>query len=140
MTFQDLQTSLRIDISTKGKIGMYKAGIDIDYLRTVQDTDYSFSINYFSSVASQISMETGYGPASALTADGSRAYKDGTNPLFGLICGDRFIDSYKAGALLMFAMKLEFHNHVEKDSFSVRFGISFGSFLSISTQIQKVAT
>ena len=51
-------------------------------------------------------METGFGEAAVLTADGMRAYQGGTNSDFGLICGDKFIDSYKSGATLVLGMKI----------------------------------
>ncbi len=54
-----------------------------------------------------------------------------------MICGDKFIDSYKAGAMLILGMKLEFHNHADKESFAFHFGASFGSFASLSADIQK---
>jgi hypothetical protein len=54
-------------------------------MKSVQDTDYSFSINNYSYIEAEIGMETGFGAAAALTADGMRAYQDGTNPDFGLI-------------------------------------------------------
>jgi hypothetical protein len=87
-------------------------------------------------------METGYGPAGALTLDGMRAYGpiDNPNPRFGLICGDKYIVSFKVGANLIFSMKLLFQSHTEKNVFEVKLGLKYGSFLSISTDIQKVAS
>ncbi len=82
----------------------------------------------------------GFGPAGALTADGLRAYGsvDRPNPRFRLICGDMFISSFKVGAQLVLSMKLQFSSHTEKESFAAKFGVGYGSFVSISTDIQKV--
>jgi hypothetical protein len=108
-------------------------------MKYVKDTDYSMSINYYQFVQSEVTMEMGFGPAGALTQDGLRAYGpvDNPNPRFGLICGDLFVSSYKVGAQLLLTIKLQFNSHTEKESFSAKFGVNFGSFLSISTDIQK---
>ncbi len=76
----------------------------------------AMSINYFQFVQSEMTMETGYGPAGALTMDGMRAYGpvENPNPRFGLICGDKFISSFKVGANLLFSMKLQFQSSSEK--------------------------
>jgi hypothetical protein len=110
-------------------------------MKEIRDTDFSLSINYYQMVQSEITMEMGYGPAGALTLDGLRAYGliDNPNPRFGLICGDKFVSSYKVGATLIFSIKLHFHTHYEKDTFTAKFGVSFGPFSIISTSIQKIA-
>lgn len=122
-------------------IGLFSVEADLQYMKEVKDTDYSLSINYYNLVQSEITMEMGYGPAGALTLDGLRAYGsiDNPNPRFGLICGERFISSYKVGATLLFSIKLHFHTHTEKDTFSAKFGVKFGPFSLISTSIQKTA-
>lgn len=58
-------------------------------------------------------MESGYGPAGALTPDGLKVY--GTsgklNPKFGVICGDKFISSFKTGASLVLSLSLRFNSY-----------------------------
>jgi len=106
MGFQDLQKALHVDVSAKASIGMFSSSLHVDYMKSVQDTDYSLSVNYYQYIEAEVAMETGFGEAAVLTADGMRAYQGGTNPDFGLICGDKFIDSYKAGATLVLGMKI----------------------------------
>lgn len=79
----------------------------------------AMSFSYYQFVQSEMTIESGYGPAGALTMDGLRAYgsAESPNPRFGLICGDRFISSFKVGANLVFSMKLQFQSHSEKNSF-----------------------
>lgn len=84
-------------------------------------------------------MEIGFGAAAVLTPDGMRAYQDGTNPDFGLICGDQFIDSYKSGATLIMGLKVEFQSSASKQSFMFHSGTSFGSFGSVSIDLQNTA-
>ena len=50
-----------------------------------------------------------------------------------------FIDSYKSGATLVLGMKLEFHNHAEKEKFTIHAEASFGPFASVSSTIQRIA-
>lgn len=92
-------------------------------------------------VQSEQTMEMGYGPAGALTQDGLKVYGsiDSPNPRFGLICGDRFISSYKLGASLIFSIKLHFHSHFERDTFKAKIGVKFGPFNIVSKEIQKIA-
>ncbi len=88
----------------------------MSYLKEIKDSETSISINYYQFVQSEMTMETGYGPAGALTPDGLRAYGpvDNPNPRFGLICGDQFISSFKVGAHLLLSMKLKFNSHTER--------------------------
>jgi hypothetical protein len=111
-------------------------------MKHIKDTDYSMSINYYQFVQSNVMTEMGYGPAGALTPDGMRAYGsvEKPNPKFGLICGDMFISSFKVGAQLVFSLKLQFNSHTQKESFSTKFGGSYKSFVSITTDIQKIVS
>jgi hypothetical protein len=55
-------------------------------------------------------MEYGYGAAAVLTPEGLRQYGSDArpNPNFGLNCGDKFVNSFKSGANLIFSIKLHF--------------------------------
>jgi hypothetical protein len=87
---------------------MFSVEADFSFLKEIKDSDFAMSINYYQFVQSELTLETGYGPAGALTLDGMRAYGsvDNPNPRFGLICGDKFVSSFKVGANLVFSMKL----------------------------------
>jgi len=47
MGFQDLQKALHVDVSAKASIGMFSSSLHVDYMKSVQDTDYSLSVNYY---------------------------------------------------------------------------------------------
>jgi hypothetical protein len=141
-TFSEIQKSLRVDVSAKVSIDIFTVEADVNYLKEIKDSETSMSINYYQFVQSEMTMETGYGPAGALTLDGLRAYGpvENPNPRFGLICGDKFISSFKVGAHLLFTMKLQFQSHSEKEAFGAKLGFNLASFLSISADIQKAAS
>ena len=130
-----------MDVSAKASIGKFSVDADITYMKEIIDTDYSMSINYYQYVQSELSMEMGYGPAGALTEDGLRAYGsvDNPNPRFGLLCGDKYISSFKVGANLIYSYKLHFLSHSEKKEFDGKLGLKYGSFLKIAADIQAIA-
>lgn len=131
-----------MEVSAKVGISIFSLEADVSYLKEIKDTEMAMSINYYQFVQSEMTMETGYGPAGVLTMDGMRAYGpvDNPNPRFGLICGDKFIGSFKVGANLLFSMKLQFQSYSDKSAFQMKLGAKFSSFLSISTDIQNIAT
>lgn len=49
-----------------------------------------------------------------------------------------FISSYKVGSQLLFSLKLQFSTHTEKDLFTTKLGVNFGSFGTVSTDIQRI--
>lgn len=140
-SFSEIEKSLRVDVSVKIGIGVFSVEADVSFMKEIKDTDYSMSINYYQYVQSELTMDMGYGPAGALTEDGLRVYGpvDNPNPRFGLICGDRFISSFKVGANLIFSLKLHFQSHSDKSQFEVKFGLKFGSFVNIALDIQAIA-
>lgn len=99
-----------------------------DYINSVRDTDYSFSVSYYTYIDAEIKMETGFGAAAVLTLEGMKNYQSGANPDFGLICGDQYIDSYSAGVILITTIKMELANSVAKDNFTRYWNKTFGSF------------
>ena len=82
-------------------------------MKQIKDTQYSLSVNYYQFIESEITMESGYGPAGALTPDGLKVYGSGSkpNPRFGVICGDKFVSSFKTGASLVLSLSLRFNSH-----------------------------
>ena len=100
---------MKIDVSANVNIGLFKGGLDVGYMRSIQDTDFSLSMNYFQKIQAQVEMEIYYG-TDALSTTGSQIYQNGNNPDFGLICGDKLISSYKTSALLMLSLKVQFHS------------------------------
>ena len=73
-TFNEVQTTLKYDVTKKINIGIFSVQADLSYMKLIKDTDYTLSINYYQTVQSELTMEMGYGPAGALTLEGLRVY------------------------------------------------------------------
>jgi len=70
MYFSDVSKQLKIDVSTKGGFGMFSASAQASYMRSMEDKDYSMSLNYFSYMLDTVSVDlAGYGTA-ALSSSG----------------------------------------------------------------------
>jgi len=41
---------MKIDVSSSVTVGLFKGGLDVGYMRSIRDTDYSLSMNYFQKV------------------------------------------------------------------------------------------
>jgi hypothetical protein len=73
-TFTEVQTTLKVDVTTKVNIWIFSVEVSLEYMKEIKDTDYTLSINYYQMVQSELTMEMGYGPAGALTLDGLKVY------------------------------------------------------------------
>ncbi len=140
MSFSEMQSELKIDVSSKGGVGMFSAGAEATYMRSMEQKDYSLSLNYYTYSSEKVSVNiAGFGQE-ALTSTGQSFYQDGKNPYFGLICGDNYIDSYEQGGMLIMGINVEFASHAEKEQFSVGASGSFGDIFSAAATISKVAS
>ncbi|KAL0218222.1 hypothetical protein RCL1_009070 [Eukaryota sp. TZLM3-RCL] len=124
VSFRELETQLKVDVSVSGNFGMFSGSAEAHYLRSVHESQYSLSLNYY-----HMSSER----------KEKRLYKSGTNPYFGLTCGDRYVSAFDCGSLLVLSLNIKFANREEKQSFEAKAGASFGSIVSASTSIQKIA-
>ena len=112
---------------------MWGGGFAASYFRSIEDTDFSMSIHYYSMIEGDVGLEIGYGESSALTQDGKNAYQSGKNPNFNLICGDQAVTEFKTGASLTLSMELEFKSSAQKDAFSAALRVSYGPFFKLSS-------
>lgn len=141
MSFSDLEKLLHFNVEADGGFGMFSAEADADYLRTIQDLDYSLSLNYSEFLFDTV-MDRLVGPGqNALTESGKEIYNDpNINKYFGILCGDEFISSYNQGASLLMGLNIRFSSHYDKETFSSHASASFGDLISASTSIQTMAS
>lgn len=112
-------------------IYMWKIGGSFSYLRSIEEKDYSFSMNFYHLIERDVSMEPNSYPP--LTLMGQQIYHDEASD-FRLVCGDQIIMSYKEKALLTISMNLEFHQRSERNQFKAGMSVGIG-FYSVSAEI-----
>lgn len=139
-SFTDVQKELNIDISSKAGFGMFSASAEATYMRSIEDKDYSLSLNYYSYMYDTVSVQLAGGGIDAIKESWQGFYNEGTNPYFGLGCGDNYISSYKEGALLIMGININFVSHLDKEQFTASEGISFGDLISASAHIAQAAS
>lgn len=140
MSFADFQALLHINIDRSGGFGMFSAEAEADYLRSIQDLDYSLSLNYSEFLYDTVNIRL-FGPnQKALTESGKDIYNDpDIKKYFNILCGDDFISSYQQGAALLMGLNIRFHSHSDKQQFTAKSESSFGNLYSASNQIQLIA-
>ncbi|MBA8667207.1 hypothetical protein H1Q59_04800 [Holosporaceae bacterium 'Namur'] len=139
-SFSEIQKMLKIDVTTKGKFGMFSGSADAEYMRSIQDDSNSFSQSYFQYIADTIKVKLAGVEQNALNAIGKDSYNSNlVKPYFGIVCGDKYIDSYDEGASLIMSINLNFGSHYEKEEFKAKAGASWGNIFSASGEIQKIA-
>ncbi len=141
MSFTDIEKLLHFSVEADGDFGMFSAEADADYLRTIQDLDYSLSLNYSEFLYDTV-MDRLVGPGQhALTESGKEIYNDASiNKYFGILCGDDYISAYQQGASLLMGLNIRFSSHFDKEQFSAHASASFGDLINASTQIQTMAS
>jgi len=119
-----------------GNYGMFSDEMGFSYLRSVQDTPFSQSYSYYTISSSNVTVEFGSATGQGiLTASGATIYQNGTNSYFGLMCGDRIVDSYQSGAMLLMSLKFDFESSITKEQFSAA---NKNVFANISPPITEV--
>ena len=138
--FDDLKKELKVGAKMNIGIGIFGGGFSMSYLKAMQDTQLSYSLNFLSyatnSFAINIDRTNG---KKGLSDDGDFLYDNGENPYFALSCGDDVITSYEKGAMLAFGLNLNFHNHSDLEKFKLSVHAGFGSIFDFSTSVEKFA-
>ncbi|KAK9501773.1 hypothetical protein O3M35_012444 [Rhynocoris fuscipes] len=140
ISFTRLENILGVSVGLGGLFEMFAAGAELDYIRSVEDKDYSLSLNYLQYSVSNVAVQLGGYGEDALTDLGKAFYKDGKNPYFGLICGDNYISSYQKGALLIMGLNIKFVSSIVKNEFIQTAGVTFGNIISATESIKTVAS
>jgi len=140
-SFENLQEQVGVDVSVGGGFGMFSASATASFLKSMQETDYTMSINYYEMASTIMQGEVyGYGPYGVLNPVGQAVYNNGTNKFFGIDCGDQIITGYNAGAALLMGIKMTFLNSAAKEQFGAKLGVSFADIFSVTTAIKDAAT
>ena len=139
-SFLDIQKESRMSIDVKGGVGMFSASAQASYLNSMEDKEYSMSLNYFSYAYATASVQIAWNGLDALTATGKSFYNNGTNPYFGLVCGDQYITSYDAGAMLLMGINIDFSSKYQKEQFNAHIGASFGNIFSAAGEVSQTAS
>lgn len=138
MTFDELQHEIRFNVNLGGKFGMFFGSAEADYLRSIEDKDYSFSLNYYELLYDTVGLNIeGFGEA-ILNQQGKKIYKE-AYPFFGILCGDEYLSAYQQGAMLVLGININFSNFIEKETFLASVEGGFGNLLNASTSIEQVA-
>lgn len=139
-SFEQLEQTLHIHVGAKAGFGAFSASSETDYLHSVEDKDYSLSLNYYYIGKATMGVNYGFGADNVLNDTGKAIYNDPKNKkYFGVLCGDTYIKSYDKGAMLLMSMNIHFTSHDEKTQFTEDAGASLGSLASVSVQIEKTA-
>ncbi len=140
MSFSDFQKQMHFNVEVDGGFGMFSAEADADYLRSIQDLDYSLSLNYSEFLYDTV-MDRLVGPdQQALTDSGKAFYNDPKYyNNFGVLCGDDFISAYQQGASLLMGINIRFNSHFDKEQFNAHASASFGNLISASSQVQSMS-
>lgn len=138
-SFSSLENVLKIKVKVGGGFSMFSGRAKASYMRSIQDKDYSLSLNYYASFSSKVTVNIENYGMEALTEFGKATYNDSNNPYFGLLCGDQYIASYDQGALLIMGLNIELSSHEEKREFTRRAKFSFGNIFKTAGSIEEVS-
>lgn len=140
LTFQDILKTFNLEVDLKLGWGVFSTDNMFKYFKSVEEDNYSLSINYYQKVADNMMMTFSYDPDNILTDVGKKIYNNGKNPMFRLLCGDTLVSSYEEGAVLVLSMRIVFGSKEEKDEFTTKVGVNIGSFINASTTISTTAS
>lgn len=116
--FEKLESVLNTKIQGKGGYGLFRVSAASSYLKDSQETRYSQSFNYFQSSARAVSYKqpSFYGKDN-LSPAAQQAFAIGSKEFIDF-CGDSYIVSANAGAVLAISVNVNFHSTTDKENFS----------------------
>ena len=134
VTPEFLEKKLGVYVDTAGSYEMFSSiNAAVSFVKSIQENDCSMSLNYYQSVSNDVIMYSKYVGESALTTIGEKLYKNGTNPAFGLECGDEYIQAYKQGLFLAISINFMFTDSDVKKKFEQKLGDSIsGAFGTVN--------
>lgn len=137
VSFSNLQKLLGIDVSVDVGYGKFSAGAKADYLRSLEEKDYSLSLNYYTSVSEKATVKINGHGLNALTQFGQDSYSY-NHSIFRLVCGDHYISSYRRGAFLIAGINIVLNSHEEKNEFRAKAGAKYGNIFNAAANIRYV--
>ncbi|OAJ34090.1 hypothetical protein A0O36_01690 [Piscirickettsiaceae bacterium NZ-RLO1] len=139
MSYSDLVKTLSYQVSGEGSAYVFNFSGEASYMHSVEDTDYSLSMNYSSYATNKVSVNLDGTADNGLTEVGQAIYNNGQNPYFGIACGDQIISAYQEGAMLLMALNIHFHSTDDKQRFEFHSDFGALDMFSASVEIEKIA-
>jgi len=138
ISFNELQRALNIEVDEKASIGIFSEDASANYARHIQDDNYTQSFYYAETInlPTKVIQIEDYG-TDALGNIGKSVYAQGPNK-FREVCGDQVIKQLGLGAGLYVTLRIEFHTHSDKETFSSNIDVTLGDLGSASSSISSV--
>lgn len=139
---EDLAKDLNVNISVSGGWGLFSASASANFLRHIEDTQYSENFTFSERYYVHEVLDIGGLPAntSALTANAASLFKKSGISAFTNRYGDMFIKELPMGAFLVVNLRLTFASALDKEKFDGSLGGGFGSIFHASATIQSAVT
>lgn len=133
--------SLKKEFQTNNKINgiyhIFSGSAEINYLNSVQDTDYALTIHYYQKIQNSVYFTYPSSKSKILTDLGKEIYDDGNNPNFRFLCGDYLISNYEEGAGLVISIIVNFKSNADKKNFEFKSDASLGPFANIIHSLNR---
>lgn len=130
-----LSKNLNVNINAETGWGKYTSDAATDYIKSIQDDDYSINFNYQNTITMDTSLNTNnYYGESALNQSGTAAYKSSTTS-FMTRCGDEYIQTLKMGAVLNVTLQIHFESQLQKKNFETTIKGKLGNIFNASSKI-----
>lgn len=132
-----LSKNLNINISTDTGWGKFSSSAAADYIKSIQDDDYSINFNYQNLITMDTSLVTDnfYG-TSTLNQGGATAYSNGDDSFIAR-CGDAYIQNLKMGAVLNVTLRIRFESQLQKKNFEASVKGKLGNIFNASAKISE---
>jgi len=140
ITFEEVEKDLEIDIDEEANIGIFSEDASASYTRHIKDDKYSRSFYYSEKVelpGKKLNI-VDFG-TNALSDVGKQIYELGADE-FREKCGDQVIFQQSYGAGLYVTLKINFHTHSDKETFSANIDVTLGDIGSASASISSVVS
>jgi hypothetical protein len=140
MSYNDLVKMFTFDASANLNLSFFSSDAKLNYLKSIQDTSYSYSLSYGQYAMNTVYIEPKSFGIETLNNKGKKIFEYyGINSKFNKFCGDSFITSYKQGAIIIMSLNLIFDNMQQKEEFKAHIGSSVGNIARLAADIQKIA-
>lgn len=138
ISFESLLDEFKVSSKLEGKYKIYKGNASMNFLRSIKNSDYSISLNYFQKISNTVSFSYSYDIDNILNEQGKKIYDDGKNRMFRILCGDQLIKSYEEGAGLIISLVVKFHDTESKKHYGPKFEAGLGAFANVTADISSL--
>ncbi len=133
-----LAKNLNINLDAKAGWGRFSASSEVDYIKSVLESNRSLSFSYQGLVMASLNVDSSdYYKTSALNPGALAAYNEGPDS-FILRCGDSYIQRLDLGAILSVTMRLNFASSLHKKTFQAKINGGFGDILKASARTKQI--